>query len=148
MNYSTTEKELLAIFFALKKFMSYLLGTKVIVFSDHTAVQYLMTKKDAKSRLIRWILLLQEFDLEIKDERGSENLVGDHLSRILVGKENETLKDAFSEEFFFSLNSQLSWYADLVNYLITGKFPIGWPKSMRDKLKGDAKYFIWDDPYL
>jgi hypothetical protein len=55
-NYSTTEKELLAIVFALEKFRSYLLGTKIIVYSDHAALRYLMTKKEAKPRLIRWIL--------------------------------------------------------------------------------------------
>nr|XP_027067751.1 uncharacterized protein LOC113693402 [Coffea arabica] len=148
LNYSTTEKELLAVIFALEKFRSYLLGAKVIVFSDHTALRYLMTKKDAKPRLIRWILLLQEFDLEIRDKRGSENLVADHLSRIPVGEDNEPLRDAFPEEHLFSINSQLPWYADLVNYLVTGNFPAGWPKSKRDKLKSDAKYFIWDDPYL
>ncbi|KAK8492616.1 hypothetical protein V6N11_030838 [Hibiscus sabdariffa] len=81
-NYSTTEKELLAIVFALEKFRSYLLGTNVIVFSDHAALRYLMNKKEAKPRLIRWILLRQEFNLEIKDKKGRENLVADHLSRI------------------------------------------------------------------
>ena len=65
MNYSTTEKELLAIAFALDKFRSYLLGSKVLIYSDHAALKYLFSKKDAKVRLIRWILLLQEFDLEI-----------------------------------------------------------------------------------
>ncbi|KAK9000791.1 hypothetical protein V6N11_081277 [Hibiscus sabdariffa] len=71
-NYSTTEKELLAIVFALEKFRSYLLGTNVIVFSDHAALRYLMSKKEAKLRLIRWILLLQEFNLEIKDKKGEK----------------------------------------------------------------------------
>ncbi|XP_027150385.1 uncharacterized protein LOC113750628 [Coffea eugenioides] len=148
LNYSTTEKEFLAVIFALEKFRSYLLGTKLIVFSDHTALRYPMTKKDVKPRLIKWILLLQEFDLEIRDKRGSENLVADHLSHIPIGEENEPLKDALPEEHLFALNSQLPWYADLVNYLVTGNFPAGWPKSKRDKLKSDAKYFIWDDPYL
>ena len=66
-NYTVTEKEMLALVFAFDKFRSYLVGTKVIVFTDHAAIRYLFNKKDTKPRLIRWILLLQEFDLEIKD---------------------------------------------------------------------------------
>ena len=69
LNYATTKKELLAIVFAIDKVRSYLIGAKVIVYADHAALKYLLTKKDAKPRLIRWILLLQEFDLEIKDKR-------------------------------------------------------------------------------
>lgn len=69
VNYSTIEKELLAIIFALNKFRSYLLGIKIVVFSDHFALKFLITKKETKPRLIRWILLLQEFDIEIKDKK-------------------------------------------------------------------------------
>ena len=69
MNYSKTEKELVVVVFALNKFRSYLFGSKTVVFTDHVAVRYLMTKQDVKSRLIRWILLLQEFDLTIKDKK-------------------------------------------------------------------------------
>ncbi|KAM2016485.1 hypothetical protein ACFX16_046894 [Malus domestica] len=80
LNYSTTKKELLAVVFALDKFRSYLLGTKVIIYTDHAALKYLFTKKEAKPRLIRWMLLFQEFDIEIRDKKGSENVVADHLS--------------------------------------------------------------------
>jgi len=69
----------LAVVFALEKFCPYLLGSKTTIFTDHSALRYLMMKKDAKARLIRWILILQEFDLEIRDKKGIENIIADHL---------------------------------------------------------------------
>jgi len=81
-NYTTAEKEFLVVVFVLEKFRPYLLGSKTMVFTDHSALKYLMTKKEAKALLIWWILLLQEFDLEIRDKKGVNNVVVDHLSRI------------------------------------------------------------------
>jgi RNase H-like domain found in reverse transcriptase len=69
MNYTTTEKELFVIIFAINKFRSYLVELKVVVYIDHAAIRYLLNKKDAKPRLICWILLLQEFDLRLRIRR-------------------------------------------------------------------------------
>ncbi|KAI3782657.1 hypothetical protein L2E82_12710 [Cichorium intybus] len=147
-NYSTTEKELLAIIFALEKFRQYLLGTKVIVFSDHAALKYLMTKKDAKPRLIRWVLLLQEFDLEIRDKSGKQNLVADHLSRIINNEEPTPLNDSFPDEQLLTNQTITPWYADMVNYLVTKNFPSDYTRAQKDKLKKDSKHYVWDKPYL
>lgn len=106
MNYTTTEKELLAIVFALDKFRSYLLGYKVIVHFDHAALSYLLTKANAKPRLIRWSLLLHEFDIEIKDKKRSDNVVVHHLSRLITEYNasvyrNEIQETSPDEKLFF-----------------------------------------------
>ena len=100
--YATTEKELLAIVYSFEKFRSYLVGSKVIVHTNHAALKYLLTKKDAKPRLLRWILLLQEFDLEIKDKKEIESGVADHLSRMKIDDET-VLDDSLPEEQVYSI---------------------------------------------
>ncbi|CAM8944792.1 unnamed protein product [Rhodiola kirilowii] len=147
-NYSTTEKELLAVVFALEKFRPYLLGAKVIVYSDHAAIRYLMKKKEAKPRLIRWILLLQEFDVEIRDKKGIENTVADHLSRIVKEEEEGHITESFPDEHLYAISTKVPWYAPIANYLVGGTFPPSFTKAQCMKLKHDAKQYLWDDPYL
>ena len=83
-NYTTTEKELRAVVYALDKFRSYLIGSDIVIFTDHSALKYLLTKHNSKARLIRWVLLLQEFNIRIRDKKGVENVVADHLSRLTI----------------------------------------------------------------
>nr|GFA45172.1 reverse transcriptase domain-containing protein [Tanacetum cinerariifolium] len=92
-NYTTTEKEMLAVVYAFEKFRSYLIINKSIVYTDHSALKYLFPKKDAKARLLRWILLLQEFDFKVIDTRGAENYAADHLSRLENPYENAIISD-------------------------------------------------------
>ncbi|XP_004288740.1 PREDICTED: uncharacterized protein LOC101297673 [Fragaria vesca subsp. vesca] len=148
LNYSTTEKELLAVIFALDKFRPYILQSKVTIYTDHAALRYLFTKKDAKPRLIRWILLLQEFDIEIKDKKGSDNVVADHLSRLVREEDALPLSETFPDEQLFGIEVSEPWYADIVNYLVTKTFPDDLPHSQKDKLKKMARHYVWDEPYL
>ena len=125
LNYATTKKEILAIVFAFDKFRPYLIGNKVIVHTDSSAIKYLMTKKDAKPRLIRWVLLLQEFDLEIKDKKGTENLVVDHLSRLQGPRDEVHVNDDFPDEQLLEIEDTklIPWFADYVNYLVAKVIP-------------------------
>jgi len=104
-NCTTTEKELLAIVFALEKFRSYLLGTRVIVYTDHAALKYLLKEAESKPRLIRWMLWLQEFDLEICDQSGAQNLVANHLSRIERVSEDSPIRDDFPDDHLYIMYS-------------------------------------------
>ncbi|GJV91335.1 reverse transcriptase domain-containing protein [Tanacetum coccineum] len=99
LHYTTTEKEMLAVVYALEKFRPYLVLSKTIVYTDHSAIKYLMAKQDAKSRLLRWILLLQEFNIEIRDKKGAENVAADHLSRLENPHKNELEKQNITESF-------------------------------------------------
>jgi enhancing lycopene biosynthesis protein 2 len=132
LNYATTEKELLGVVFAIDKFISYLVGAKVIVYTDHAALKYLLTKKDAKPRLIHWILLLQEFDLEIRDKKGADNCVADHLSRMQVKGLDLPIDDYLRDDTLLKVTTSSQWYANLVNFMVTGYIPPGEDKKEVD----------------
>ena len=93
--------------------------------TDHSAIKNLMTKKDAKSRLIQWVLLLQEFDLEIKDKKGTKNLVADHLSRLEGPSKEIQINDDFPDEQLLEIEDKnpIPWFANLVNYLVAKVLP-------------------------
>nr|GEU36397.1 reverse transcriptase domain-containing protein [Tanacetum cinerariifolium] len=98
-NYTTTEKEMLAVVYAFEKFRSYLIMNKSIVYTDHSAFKYLFAKKDSKARLLRWVLLLQEFTFKVIDTKGAENLAADHLSRLENPHQNVLDPTKINESF-------------------------------------------------
>ncbi|GKB06589.1 reverse transcriptase domain-containing protein [Tanacetum coccineum] len=106
--YTVTKKELMAVVFAFDKFSSYLILSKMIVHTDHLALKHLFKKQDSKPRLIRWILLLQEFDIQIKDRKGTENVAADHLSRIKNDEisDDSEVDDNFPRETLMEINTK------------------------------------------
>ncbi|GLU07084.1 hypothetical protein SLE2022_240580 [Rubroshorea leprosula] len=152
LNYTTTEKELLAVVFAFDKFRSYLIANKVVVYTDHSALKYLLAKKDAKPRLIRWILLLQEFDLEIKDKKGIENSVADHLSRLKNPSQEVSacpIREEFPDEQLYTIKVTSSpWFADFANYLACNILPPDLSYQQKKKFFSDVKNYFWEEPFL
>src|SRR4051812_16541602 len=136
LNYATTEKEFLAVVFAIDKFRSYLLGSKIVIWTDHAAIKYLLAKKDAKPRLLRWVLLIQEFDIEIRDRKGSENLMADHLSRLEPNEQIEEdvvpINEGFVDEQLIIVQVD-PWFADIANYLARRVVPasLNWQKKKK-----------------
>ncbi|GJW17380.1 reverse transcriptase domain-containing protein [Tanacetum coccineum] len=155
-NYTTTEKEMLAVVYAFEKFRSYLIMNKSVVYTDHSALKYLFNKKDAKARLLRWVLLLQEFDFKVIDTKGAENYAADHLSRLENPYENvfdpKEINETFPLETLNTVtshdNQSTPWFADIANYH-AGNFLIkGMSTQQKRKFFKDVKHYFWDDPYL
>nr|GFA30521.1 reverse transcriptase domain-containing protein [Tanacetum cinerariifolium] len=129
---------------------------KSILHTDHSALKYLFAKKDAKARLLRWVLLLQEFDFKVLDTKGAENLAADHLSRlenpyenVLDPKEiNETFPLETQSMVTFRGNSRASWFADFANYHAGNFIVNGMTSQQKNKFFKDVKHYFWDDPFL
>ncbi|GKB87580.1 reverse transcriptase domain-containing protein [Tanacetum coccineum] len=123
-HYTTTEKEMLAMVYAFEKFRSYLILNKSIVYTDYSALKYLFVKKDSKARLLRWVLLLQEFKFKVIDTKGAENLAADHLSRLENPYENVLDPKEINETFPLETHNMVTihgdsstlWFGDFINY--------------------------------
>ena len=99
------------------------------------------------------MLLLQEFDIEIKDKKGSENVVADHLSRLELeqdgDEEEEPIQELFPDEMLLAIQSlNTLWFADIANFISSGKLPEEFNSQQRKKLSYDFKYYLWNEPYL
>ena len=137
-NYATTEKEFLAVVFACDKFRSYIVDSKVTIHTDHAAIRYLMEKKDAKPRFIRWVLLLQEFDLHIVDRKGADNPVADNLSRLEnIIEDNIPVNDSFPNEQLAPIKvvpRDIPWYADYANFIVSKYLPPNFYSSAKKEI--------------
>nr|GEY21692.1 reverse transcriptase domain-containing protein [Tanacetum cinerariifolium] len=142
-NYTTTEKEMLAVVYAFKKFRSYLIMNKSIVYTDHSTIKYLFAKKDSNERLLRWVLLLQEFIFKVIDTKGAENLATDHLSQLENSHQNVLDPKGINESFPLETlnlvstrgNSSTPWFADFANYH-AGNFVVkGMSSQKKSKLR-------------
>nr|GEX89107.1 reverse transcriptase domain-containing protein [Tanacetum cinerariifolium] len=152
IHYTTTEKEMLAVAYDFEKFRPYLVLSKSIVYTDHSALKYLLSKQDAKPRLLRWVLLLQEFDIIIRDEKGMENLMADHLSRLENPHkyvfENKDINENFRLETLGKISSgSTPWFPDFANFHAENFIVKGMSSQQKKKLFKDVKHYFWDDPY-
>ncbi|XP_070011436.1 uncharacterized protein [Nicotiana sylvestris] len=131
---------------------SYLIGSKLIVCTNHATLRYLIEKKESKPRLIHWVLLLQEFDLEIRDHKGTENQVSDHLSRLEEAEnsvEVEDILETFPDEQLLATSlEEVPWYADFANYLVSGIVPYDLSSVQKKTFYRDCRMYYWDEPYL
>ncbi|GKA68278.1 reverse transcriptase domain-containing protein [Tanacetum coccineum] len=149
-HYTTTEKELLAVMYAFEKFWSYLVLSKTIVYTNHLALKYLFSKQDAKPRLLRWILLLQEFNIEIHDKKGVENLAANHLSRLENPHQGDLVELEMNDNFpyeslnMISLNpdNEPPWFADIANYLVGNVLIKGMSSQQKKKFFKDIRHYF------
>ncbi|GKC51422.1 reverse transcriptase domain-containing protein [Tanacetum coccineum] len=155
-HYTMTEKEMLAVVYAFEKFRSYLILNKSVVYTDHSALKYLFAKKDSKARLLRWVLLLQEFNFNVIDTKGAENLAAENLSLLENPYENVLDPKEVNEKFpLETLNmvtsrndSSTPWFADYANYHAGNFIVKGMSSQQKNKFFKDVKHYFWDDPYL
>ncbi|GJZ66961.1 reverse transcriptase domain-containing protein [Tanacetum coccineum] len=137
-----------------KKLWSYLILNKSVVYTDHSALKYLFAKKDSKARLLQWVLLLQEFDFNVIDTKGAENLAADHLSRLENPYENVLDPKEVNENFpLETLNmvtsrsdSSTPWFADYANYHAGNFIVKRMPSQQKNKFFRDVKHYLVTTP--
>nr|GEX80744.1 DNA-directed DNA polymerase [Tanacetum cinerariifolium] len=146
-HYTTTKKEMLAVVYAFEKFWPYLVLSKSIVYTDHSALKYLLNKQDAKPRLIRWVLLLQEFNIIIRDKKGTENLAADHLSRLENPQKdvfkNKDINKKFPLDTLGNISSRSTpWFFDFAIYHARNFIVKGMSSQQKKKIFKDGIDFM------
>ena len=131
--------------FACHKFRSYVVDSKVAVQADHATIKYLMENKDAKPRLIRWVLLLQEFDLHTVGRKGAENPIADNLSRLEnVHDDPLPINDSFPDGQLAIINASRNtpWYADYAYYIVAKFIPPSFTYQQKKKFFYDLRHYF------
>ena len=140
-NYSTTERECLAMVFLVKKFRHYLICNPVVFFVNHMAIKYLVNKAELSGRLARWVLLLEEFDYTVEYKPGRMLLQADHLSRLSEEMGTSPIDDKFIDDNFFLVTSSPDWYARIVEFLTTQRLHAEWTKDERMNVRVNSRHF-------
>nr|GEU77481.1 reverse transcriptase domain-containing protein [Tanacetum cinerariifolium] len=147
IHYTMTKKEMVAVVYAFEMFRPCLVLSKSIMYTDHSALKYLLSKQDAKPRLLRWVLFLQEFDIIIRDKKGTENLAADHLSRPENTHkdvfENKDINENFPLETLGKISSgSTPWFADFANFYAGNFIVKGMSSQQKKKLFKDIKHYF------
>ena len=127
-----------------------MVGSDIIIFTDHSTLKYRLTKQNAKARLIRWVLRLKEFNLQIRDKKGVENVVVvDHLLRLTIAHNthNPLINDEFPEESLL-LVEKTPWYAHIENYLATVELPADWKVQDKKFFFPKIHSYYWEEPFF
>jgi hypothetical protein len=148
LNYTVIENELLPVVLTLIKFKHYVTGYKVFVHIYHVVIIYLMNKLYINGRIIRWVFLLQRFDLTILDRPDKQNVAADFLSMLTIHTEEDMIDDQFPYENLFSISTQTPYFTDIENFPTTGKLPQHCSYRERCKIVQKILAPTWVDGYL
>jgi hypothetical protein len=142
-NYTMTEQEGLAIIFSLKKFRHYLLGYKAKIVTDHKALTYLVNKPNPSGRLVRWLLLMEEFDIDIVHRPGRWHGNVDGLTRAYKGVGDVSEDDDFPDATIMSINVEEApeKYREIIQYLDSMRFPDGATKAIRTRIAHKSRNY-------
>jgi hypothetical protein len=148
MNYTVTEKEMLAVVHAVNNFRHYITGYEVFIHTYHYAIKYLMNKPITNGRITRWLLLMQEFNITVLNRPRKKNQVVDFLSRLKTFGEIVPISDNFPDEHLFAISIITPWYDDIANYLSSGMLPPSLTSKEKKKITKQSARYTWIDGYL